>query len=67
MRATEEGVEVGVVEDGIILGGEEEVTIDEVLLMSEMLEEYSKVFPANHNLVTVKRGGVLNHTVSDLR
>lgn len=55
------------VEDGIILGGEEEVTIDEVLLMSEMLEEYSKVFPANHNLVTVKRGGVLNHTVSDLR
>ena len=41
MRATEEEVEVGVVEGDIIPGGEEEVTID------EMLKEYSKVFPAD--------------------
>ena len=58
MKATEEGVEVGVVEDGITLGGEEAVTIDEVVPMS-MLEEYSTLFPDNHNVMAVTRGGIL--------
>lgn len=50
MRATEEEVEVGVVEGGITPGGEEEVTIDEVLFISEMLKEFPKVFPAPSQL-----------------
>ena len=37
-KATEEGVEAGVVEGGIIPGGGEAVTTDEVVLMS-MLDE----------------------------
>ena len=57
-KATEEGVEAGAVEGGIIPGGEEVVSIDEVVPMS-MLEEYSKVVPNNHNVITARRRGGL--------
>lgn len=57
-KATEEGVEAGAVEGGIIPGGEEVVSIDEVVPMS-MLEEYSKVVPKNHNVITARRRGGL--------
>ncbi len=67
MRATEEEGEVGAVEGGIIPGGEEGVTRDEVLLMSDMLGEYSKLLPADHTSMTANRGGVLNHRVTQPR
>ena len=54
MRATEEEVEVEVVEGGIMPGGEEEVTTDEVLLVCEMLKEFSKVSPARSQLGNCK-------------
>ena len=59
-KATEEGVEAGAVEGGIIPGGEEVVSIGEVVPMS-MLEEYSKVVPNNHNInvITARRRGGL--------
>ena len=46
MKATEEEVEAGAVEDGIIPGGEAVVTIDEVVPMS-MLQEYSTAVTDN--------------------
>lgn len=54
MRATEEEVEVEVVEGGIMPGGEEEVTTDEVLLVCEMLKEFSEVSPARSQLGNYK-------------
>ena len=58
MKATEEEVEAGAVEDGIIPGGEEVVTIDEVVPMS-MLQEYSTVVTDNHNVTVAKIGGIV--------
>lgn len=54
------------VEGATIPEGEEEVTIDEVLHVSEMLE-YSKLFPTNHNVTTLDRGGMLNQRVAQPR
>lgn len=51
-RAIGEEAEVEAVEGGIILGGGEEVTIDESMLVSEMLQEYSKLSTADHILLT---------------
>lgn len=51
------------VEDGIILGGEG-VTIDEILLMSEILEEYSRIFHAIRSNMSAKRRGILIHQVA---
>ena len=42
---------------GIIPGGEEEVTRDEVLLMSESLEQHSTAFPAYQTMTTATKGG----------
>ena len=52
MRIIEEEAEVGVVEGAIIPGGEEEVTIDEIQLMSEIRQEYSRSYPRpiNHTV-----------------
>lgn len=45
MKIIEDEAEVGVVEGAIIPGGEEEVTIDEIRLVSEIRQEYSKFCP----------------------
>ena len=59
MRGTREigeEAEVEAVEGGIIPGGEE-VTIDDIILVSDMLQEYSKLSPADHILLTGKGAG----------
>ena len=51
------------VEDGIILGGEG-VTIDELLLMSEILEENLRMFYAIRSDMSAKRRGILIYQVA---
>ena len=53
------------VEDAIILGGEA-VTTDEILLMSEILEEYSKMFHVIRSKMNAKRRGILIHKLLNL-
>lgn len=57
MREIGEEAEVEAVEGGTIPGGEEEVTIDDILLLSEMLQDYSRLSPTDHILLTEEGAG----------